>query len=91
MKATRDSDASRRAGDDDGLDLSARQLRNHEGVGRMAKVAGQHGGLYASHIRGEGKELTDSIKEAIEIGERGGLPVEVFHLKAAYQPWQAHA
>jgi N-acyl-D-aspartate/D-glutamate deacylase len=52
----------------------------------MAKVAAQYGGLYASHIRGEGKELTDSIKEAIEIGERGGLPVEVFHLKAAYQP-----
>ncbi len=52
----------------------------------MAKVAAQYGGLYASHIRGEGNELTDSIKEAIEIGERGGLPVEVFHLKAAYQP-----
>jgi N-acyl-D-amino-acid deacylase len=52
----------------------------------VAKVAARYGGLYASHIRGEGKELVDSIKEAIEIGERGGLPVEVFHLKAAYQP-----
>ena len=52
----------------------------------MAKVAGQYGGIYASHIRGEGKELVQSIEEAIAIGERGGLPVEVFHLKAAYQP-----
>src|SRR5262245_40886290 len=52
----------------------------------VAKVAARYGGIYASHIRGEGKELLDSIKEAIEIGERGGLPVEVFHLKAAYQP-----
>ncbi len=52
----------------------------------VAKVAARYGGIYASHIRGEGKELVDSIKEAIEIGERGGLPVEVFHLKAAYQP-----
>ena len=52
----------------------------------MAKVAGQYGGTYASHIRGEGKELIQSIEEAIVIGERGGLPVEIFHLKAAYQP-----
>src|SRR5689334_11202928 len=52
----------------------------------MAKVAAQYGGIYASHIRGEGKELVQSIEEAITIGEQGGLPVEVFHLKAAYQP-----
>ncbi|HUE82517.1 MAG TPA: amidohydrolase family protein [Pyrinomonadaceae bacterium] len=52
----------------------------------MAKVAGQFGGLYASHIRGEGKELIQSIEEAIAIGEKGGLPVEIFHLKAAYKP-----
>ncbi len=52
----------------------------------MAKVAGQYGGIYASHIRGEGKELVQSIEEAITIGEKGGLPVEIFHLKAAYQP-----
>jgi N-acyl-D-amino-acid deacylase len=52
----------------------------------MAKVAGQYGGIYASHIRGEGKELVQSVEEAIAIGERGGLPVEIFHLKAAHQP-----
>ena len=52
----------------------------------MARVAGEHGGIYASHIRGEGKELVQSIEEAITIGEKGGLPVEIFHLKAAYQP-----
>lgn len=52
----------------------------------VAKVAGQYGGTYASHIRGEGKELVQSIEEAIAIGEKGGLPVEIFHLKAAFQP-----
>ena len=52
----------------------------------MAKIAGQYGGIYASHIRGEGKELVQSIEEAITIGEKGGLPVEIFHLKAAFQP-----
>jgi N-acyl-D-amino-acid deacylase len=52
----------------------------------IAKVAAAHGGIYASHIRGEGKELVQSVEEAITIGEKAGLPVEIFHLKAAYQP-----
>ena len=52
----------------------------------VAKVAGQYGGIYASHIRGEGKEVVQSVDEAITIGEKAGLPVEIFHLKAAYQP-----
>ena len=42
----------------------------------MAKVAAKYGGVYASHIRGEGKELVESVTEAIQIGERAGLPVE---------------
>jgi N-acyl-D-amino-acid deacylase len=52
----------------------------------VAKAAAEYGGIYASHIRGEGKELLESVAEAITIGERAGLPVEIFHLKAAYQP-----
>ncbi|HUF04408.1 MAG TPA: D-aminoacylase [Aridibacter sp.] len=52
----------------------------------LAKVAGKYGGIYASHIRDEGKGLVGAVEEAIEIGEKGGLPVEIFHLKAAYQP-----
>ena len=52
----------------------------------MAKVAGRYGGIYATHMRDEGKDLIASITEAITIGERGGLPVEIFHLKAAWQP-----
>jgi N-acyl-D-amino-acid deacylase len=52
----------------------------------MAKVVSRYGGFYSSHIRGEGAELIQSIEEAIAIGEKGGVPVEIFHLKAAYQP-----
>ena len=52
----------------------------------VAKVAGQYGGFYASHIRGEGKELVQAVDEAIKVGEQAHLPVEIFHLKAAYQP-----
>jgi len=52
----------------------------------MAKVAAKYGGIYASHMRGEGKELVQSVDELIEIAEKGGLPGEIFHFKAAYSP-----
>ena len=52
----------------------------------MAKVAGKYGGIYASHMRGEGKDLVQSVDELIEISEKGGLPGGVFHFKAAYSP-----
>ncbi len=52
----------------------------------VAKVAGQYGGTYASHMRGEGKELVTAVDELIRIGEEANLPAEVFHFKAAYSP-----
>ncbi len=51
----------------------------------MAKVAARHGGTYASHIRDEGTGLIAAIEEAVAIGERAGLPVEIFHLKVAHR------
>lgn len=51
----------------------------------MAKVAARHGGIYASHIRDEGTGLIAAIEEAVAIGERAGLPVEIFHLKVAHR------
>ena len=47
----------------------------------LAAAAAAAGGLYASHIRGEGRDLFSAIGEALEIGRRGGLPVHVSHLK----------
>lgn len=49
----------------------------------LAKVAARHGGIYATHIRGESDHLAESLDEAAAIGERAGIPVEVWHLKAA--------
>src|SRR5688500_13309943 len=48
-----------------------------EELAEVAKAAARHGGTYASHIRGEGKEVVQAVREAIEVGERGGLPVEI--------------
>ena len=56
----------------------------------VAKVAGAYGGIYASHIRDEGEGLVGAVREAIEIGERAGMPVEIFHYKGAFEPgWGA--
>jgi len=52
----------------------------------MATIVARHGGTYATHMRDEGKDLIAAITEAITIGEQAGLPVEIFHLKAAHQP-----
>jgi N-acyl-D-amino-acid deacylase len=47
----------------------------------LAKVAAKHGGVYASHIRNEEAQVADAIKEAINVGEKAGLPVEISHFK----------
>jgi N-acyl-D-amino-acid deacylase len=47
----------------------------------LAKVAGQYGGIYGTHMRSEGASEMQAIDEAIRIGREGGLPVEIFHLK----------
>lgn len=52
----------------------------------LAKVAAQCNGGYVSHIRDESDKLIPSLGEAIEIGEKSGAKVEIYHLKAAYKP-----
>jgi len=48
----------------------------------LSKVVANYGGIYASHIRGEGDRLFSSVKEAIRIGEKAKVPVEISHHKA---------
>ena len=48
----------------------------------LSKVVASYGGVYASHIRDEGDGLLDSVKEALEIGVKARLPVEISHHKA---------
>ena len=52
-------------------------------VVELAKVASRYGGTYASHIRNEGNEVVEAIKEAIDIGEQAKMPVEISHFKIA--------
>jgi N-acyl-D-amino-acid deacylase len=49
----------------------------------LADVLRRHGACYTSHIRGEGDTLLDAVDEALAIGERAGVRVQVSHLKAS--------
>lgn len=44
-------------------------------------------GIYATHMRGEGRHLRASITEAVRIGRESGRRVQVSHLKAAGRPY----
>jgi len=58
----------------------------------LATVVARAGGLYCTHIRNESDTVLDAVQEAITIGERAGLPVQVSHLKAAGQTnWEKTA
>jgi N-acyl-D-amino-acid deacylase len=51
----------------------------------LSKAAAEHGGMYITHLRSEGNRLLEAMDEAVRIGREAGLPVEVYHLKAAGQ------
>lgn len=54
-----------------------------EEIVEVCKEAARYGGLYITHIRSEGDALLEAVDEALRIGRDSGLPVEIYHLKAA--------
>jgi len=54
----------------------------HE-LSEIAKAMAPYHGVYISHIRSEGDSLLEALDEALAIGKAGGVPVEIYHLKAA--------
>jgi N-acyl-D-aspartate/D-glutamate deacylase len=53
----------------------------------LCEVVAKHGGIYSTHIRNEGLGVFDAVREAIEIGERAKVPVDIIHLKIADQQY----
>jgi N-acyl-D-amino-acid deacylase len=47
----------------------------------MCEASAQYGGVYSTHLRHEGDGVWKAVDEALEIGRRAKLPVEVIHLK----------
>lgn len=54
----------------------------------LAKSAARYGGIYATHMRSEGNSEMAALDETFRIGREAGIPIEIFHLKAAgVQNW----
>ena len=60
-------------------------LTTTDDIVRLCKVVAKHKGIFSSHIRHEGTDVFDAIREVIEIGRRAGIQVEILHLKIAEQ------
>jgi N-acyl-D-amino-acid deacylase len=52
----------------------------------LAERAARAGGMHTTHMRDEGPQVLDSIRESAEIGERARLPVVISHHKCAGRP-----
>jgi N-acyl-D-aspartate/D-glutamate deacylase len=65
---------------------SARELAvTTDDIVALCAVVKKHGGLFSSHIRNEGTSVLDAVAEAIAVGERAGVPVDIIHIKIADQ------
>ena len=47
----------------------------------LARVAGDAGGVYATHMRNEGTELEAAVEESLRVGFTTGARVQISHLK----------
>jgi N-acyl-D-amino-acid deacylase len=49
----------------------------------MCQAAAPYGGIYSTHMRTEGRGVFEAVAEAISIGRRAQVPVDIIHLKIA--------
>jgi N-acyl-D-aspartate/D-glutamate deacylase len=60
-------------------------LATTDDVVELCKVVAKYGGIFVVHMRTEGVGVMDAVREAIEIGRRAGIQVEILHIKIADQ------
>lgn len=54
-----------------------------EEIVELASAVAPYAGVYATHLRDQGLHITEAIEEAIEIGEKNRIPVQISHVKLA--------
>ncbi len=62
-------------------------LATTDEIVELCKVVARHGGIFVVHVRHEGTGVFDAMREAIEIGRRAGITVEILHIKIADQQY----
>jgi N-acyl-D-amino-acid deacylase len=64
-----------------GLEYEVGSYASTDEVVALARVAAKYHGFYISHIRDEADKTLDAVREAIAIGARARLPVQITHIK----------
>ena len=84
-------DATRRAMEDGAFGFASALIyppgnfASSEELAEIAKAVAPYGGIYITHMRSEADQYLEAVEEAIHIGRDGGVPVEIYHLKASGQ------
>jgi N-acyl-D-amino-acid deacylase len=52
----------------------------------LGAVVAKYGGIYSSHVRNENEGAFAAWREAIEVGRRNHIPVEISHIKLGVKP-----
>jgi N-acyl-D-amino-acid deacylase len=76
-----------------GLEYTPSGFASTAELADLASVMSAAGYPYASHMRNEDDRLLAAIEEALMVGRRGGVPVQIAHLKQQGQRnyWKADA
>ncbi len=65
-----------------GLEYPPGSFAGSEELTELATVVREYGGVYSTHMRGQGKTLESSVREAITLAEVSGVRLLISHLKA---------
>lgn len=65
-----------------GLEYLPGRFADADELAAVSRPVAAAGGIHASHIRNEGPELLESIRECIEVSKLSGVKFEVSHIKA---------
>lgn len=70
-----------------GLDYPPSSYATVDELVALCEVVADYGGVYASHLRGYTDTAVESVCEAIEIGERSGVAVQLSHMNVFGRPY----
>ena len=54
-----------------------------EEVALLARTAAARGGMYATHMRSEGDQLLESVRDVLALSREAGIQVQISHLKTS--------
>ncbi len=69
------------AGLSSGLEYDMGSYAATEELIALGKASARYGGFYMTHVRDEAEKTFAAFEEAIAIGRKGGLPLEISHIK----------